>query len=132
MAPARQLAVVLSGDEDDPLAGLLPAGLLPFEGGSAFRIRPLLDAHQHHEVAVAQVADEEDLVALEAGIGPPQLARAPRGRRPHPPLLAGAARRDMQVARALEGVRRQVLHQGAMLSARVGALVDRGLARDAA
>src|SRR5262249_10427314 len=52
-------------------------------------------------------------------------------RRPDPPLLTGAPGRDVQVARALPVGGREEFHQGTMLTPRVGALVDRGLARHA-
>src|SRR5207247_2964210 len=48
------------------------------------------------------------------------------------PLLTSTARRDMQVSYALELIRREVLHQRAMLTTRVGPLVDLGLAHHAA
>src|SRR5262249_59256317 len=67
----------------------------------------------------------------EAGVRAAQLAHVARRWRPHPPLLAGVARRDVQGARPAELAGRQILHEGAMLASRIVLFEDLRLARRA-
>src|SRR5205823_1035920 len=89
-----------------------------------------LDADEKLEVAIAQVAADEDLVTLEAACGSAELPYASRAGQPRPPLVTGAARRHVEQARALAIGRGHELDEGAVLAVWVGLLVD--LARDTA
>src|SRR5262249_56026294 len=111
IARAGKLVVVSGGHEPDAIADARAARLVAVETDVAVGVRPLLEADQQREVAVAEIGREEDLVALEARVRAAELSRPAGGRRPEPPLLAGVTRRDDEGTRAAESAPRTILEK---------------------